>query len=317
MHWTTDPACPTSDVVTEVPALKGLHAKLYVQDHGTRATVWLGSANLTDAAFNTNVDVLVELTGSVYEVGVECVLARKGRKDDLSWLVEPHDLPEADGDADPEEELDPIEHHAYDLASCSFQVLCSEGTGGWTAELAIADWHPEPTITTTRPAPEPATEPLDPSRERASDVDEPCRRGHHAVCRRHVVDRRGNPQRPRESRHSRRPRRPAKVGDRSGNPVARRLHAVPGGVARLRHLWLGRCWWRRRQPASTRGSRASVSTGCWRICSRRRLAILSGSPRSTKRSDALRRDPRFDSIVPHDFTQLWQAVYTSRKAAIG
>lgn len=97
----------SDDTGVEAPSLKGLHAKFYVQDHGARATVWLGSANLTDAAFSTNVDLLVELTGSVQDVGVECVLAQKGRKDvnqyrhidprngRLRWLLEDLDAASA------------------------------------------------------------------------------------------------------------------------------------------------------------------------------------------------------------------------------
>lgn len=132
----------SDDTGVEAPSLKGLHAKFYVQDHGARATVWLGSANLTDAAFSTNVDLLVELTGSVQDVGVECVLAQKGRKDDLSWLVEPHELPDDGGEVDPEEGIDSMAQHAYDLASSSFDIRCEEHPGGWTAQLTITGFNP-------------------------------------------------------------------------------------------------------------------------------------------------------------------------------
>lgn len=52
-------------------ALSGLHAKLYVADVGWDAHVWTGSANATNAAFNQNVEFLVELVGKRSVCGVE------------------------------------------------------------------------------------------------------------------------------------------------------------------------------------------------------------------------------------------------------
>ena len=43
--------------------LAGLHAKLFVEDDGWNASVYTGSANATDAAFNRNVEFLVQLRG--------------------------------------------------------------------------------------------------------------------------------------------------------------------------------------------------------------------------------------------------------------
>lgn len=53
--------------------LIGLHAKVFAYEQGERARLFLGSANATAAAFNSNVEVLVELTGSVTELGIDCL----------------------------------------------------------------------------------------------------------------------------------------------------------------------------------------------------------------------------------------------------
>lgn len=53
----------------------GLHAKAYVADQGWRASVWVGSANATDAAFSRNVEFLVELEGAKSAIGVDACLA--------------------------------------------------------------------------------------------------------------------------------------------------------------------------------------------------------------------------------------------------
>jgi hypothetical protein len=52
-------------------ALYGLHAKLYVADAGWKARVWTGSANATNAAFERNVEFLVELGGKKGRCGID------------------------------------------------------------------------------------------------------------------------------------------------------------------------------------------------------------------------------------------------------
>jgi hypothetical protein len=55
-------------------ALYGLHAKLYVADAGRKARVWTGSANATNAAFERNVEFLVELGGKKGYCGIDSLL---------------------------------------------------------------------------------------------------------------------------------------------------------------------------------------------------------------------------------------------------
>lgn len=51
--------------------LVGLHAKVFAFEVGRRARLFLGSANATGAAFDSNVEILVELVGSVEDLGIE------------------------------------------------------------------------------------------------------------------------------------------------------------------------------------------------------------------------------------------------------
>lgn len=141
----------TEDIALAAPGMRGLHAKFYVQDHGASATMWLGSANLTGGAFGANVDILVELTGAKEYVGVDRVINKRGRKDDLSWIVEAHPLPEHDNaESDPEEWISPIESHAYDIASKRLTITYSLGEerdgGPWTAELVVGDLEEHPDV---------------------------------------------------------------------------------------------------------------------------------------------------------------------------
>ena len=51
-----------------------LHAKLYVSESGWDAHIWTGSANATDAAFERNVELLVELVGPRKRFGIDALM---------------------------------------------------------------------------------------------------------------------------------------------------------------------------------------------------------------------------------------------------
>jgi hypothetical protein len=71
--------------------LRGLHAKVYAADRGHHASVWVGSANATGAAFGKNVEFLVELEGSKWHCGVDAVLRGNGREgESLEALLKPY-----------------------------------------------------------------------------------------------------------------------------------------------------------------------------------------------------------------------------------
>jgi hypothetical protein len=85
--------------VADQPAansLSGLHAKLFVADDGWNAHVWTGSANATTAAFEHNVEFLVQMTGKKSKLGVDTVLGEGGTEANLRSLLvpfEPQDQP--------------------------------------------------------------------------------------------------------------------------------------------------------------------------------------------------------------------------------
>lgn len=67
-------------VEASAPALRGLHAKLYVADCGWHARIWTGSANATQAAFSANVEFLVELRGKRADIGIDALLKQEAQK---------------------------------------------------------------------------------------------------------------------------------------------------------------------------------------------------------------------------------------------
>ncbi|HZH79211.1 MAG TPA: phospholipase D family protein, partial [Archangium sp.] len=86
---------------TEVPAAseyreaRGLHAKIYLAEHGWDATLWTGSANATRAAFGKNVELLIQLRGRRSQIGIEPLLDRSGKNGGLFRLLQPYTPSEA------------------------------------------------------------------------------------------------------------------------------------------------------------------------------------------------------------------------------
>ncbi|MPY12097.1 phospholipase D family protein [Arthrobacter bussei] len=71
--------------------LTGLHAKTVVTDHPRgRSTVVNGSANLTTAAWERNVEFNAVLTGPTVTCGVEAVLGRESKEPGLQMIMEPY-----------------------------------------------------------------------------------------------------------------------------------------------------------------------------------------------------------------------------------
>lgn len=98
--------------------LSGLHAKLYVADSGTRAHIWIGSANATDAAFNNNVEFLVELIGKKKLCGVGAMLYEATGQATFQSLLEAYHVPDSPVEVDPAlEKLErSLEDAKYQLA---------------------------------------------------------------------------------------------------------------------------------------------------------------------------------------------------------
>jgi hypothetical protein len=77
------------------PPPTGLHAKLYVADDGWNAHMWTGSANATSAAFDGNVEILVQLSGKRSKIGVDATLEGEKGRTGLRALLAPYAPPSA------------------------------------------------------------------------------------------------------------------------------------------------------------------------------------------------------------------------------
>jgi hypothetical protein len=102
------------------PPLVGLHAKLYVADDGPNARVWTGSANAGNAAFDGNVEFLVELRGKKSQCGIESILNPESGAGFGTML---QDYP-ADS---PPEAVDPVAERIEDLLTEAQSALASTG----------------------------------------------------------------------------------------------------------------------------------------------------------------------------------------------
>lgn len=82
--------------------LVGLHAKLFLFEDGQEARLFVGSANATSAAFQQNVEVLVELVGRTRDCGINALLGTEDdpRLETLRSLLEEYRVPDSIPEAD-------------------------------------------------------------------------------------------------------------------------------------------------------------------------------------------------------------------------
>jgi len=76
-----------------IPLSRGLHAKCYVIDNGWKASIWTGSANATQQAFNGNIEFLVELVGPKSKFGIDALLRKEAGKTGFADLLVPFSKP--------------------------------------------------------------------------------------------------------------------------------------------------------------------------------------------------------------------------------
>lgn len=107
----------------EVVAPHDLHAKLYIGERGWDASVWTGSANATHAAFDGNVEFLVELIGKRSKLGIDAFLAKHSGTVSIPDLLEQYQRsPEMEVDAESEELDAAIDSVRRDLAVLPWTV---------------------------------------------------------------------------------------------------------------------------------------------------------------------------------------------------
>lgn len=115
------------------PELFGLHAKVFVGERNKHAAVYIGSANATEAAFERNVEFLVELDGSRIRHGTKAV--RTLLQD--AHLLRPFKLGAEPAFEDPSEALQrTLERAAHELATGSLRGRVEPaGEGRWRTLL--------------------------------------------------------------------------------------------------------------------------------------------------------------------------------------
>lgn len=82
----------------------GLHAKTFVLDAGAQSVVITGSANLTGAAWNGNVEFAAVMEGPTREVGVAAVLDGTADAPGLARMLEDYQAPSVEGVSDAAQE---------------------------------------------------------------------------------------------------------------------------------------------------------------------------------------------------------------------
>ncbi len=112
------------------PLLSGLHAKLFVMDDGWKANVWTGSANATDAAFNTNVEFLVCLRGRLVDIGIDKLLDQEGGGTTFADLLQEYRV---------EEEPEPIDTTQEELEKKLREVRLALISGNLRAEITAIE----------------------------------------------------------------------------------------------------------------------------------------------------------------------------------
>ena len=130
-QWFEDGSNPDETEGPRGPAepIRGLHAKIFGFESEKQTTWFLGSANATGAAFRSNVELLLELTGPTQLVGIDKALG--GDDDDTGMRRLFRDYTDtADLDTD-KEDPDGFNALRREIASQGFVGTAFENEKGW------------------------------------------------------------------------------------------------------------------------------------------------------------------------------------------
>jgi hypothetical protein len=130
-QWFEDGSNPDETEGPRGPAepIRGLHAKIFGFESEKQTTWFLGSANATGAAFRSNVELLLELTGPTHLVGIDKALGGDGDDTGIRRLF--HDYDEStviDTDID---DADGFNALRREIASQGFVGTAFENEKGW------------------------------------------------------------------------------------------------------------------------------------------------------------------------------------------
>ena len=126
--------------------LVGLHAKVFAFEDEGHARLFLGSANATGPAFNSNVEILVELTGSIDALGIDRLC---GGTDDEPGLRDLFYDYRPGGTHEPDDETS-LDRWRHAVARLAIEGHVTEGGDGWAVTYRTTEPMPEPTGVTIR-----------------------------------------------------------------------------------------------------------------------------------------------------------------------
>jgi len=136
-----DPA--SSDSVEIAPSdaaeiLTGLHAKFYLFEQANDVRLFTGSANATTAAFNGNVEFLIELVADRRYYGIEAILRAVPGETRLIDLLQPYHAPESPVEPSLAEKLDDLLSDARrQLAAARFDAVVSPSGESFNVEVTL------------------------------------------------------------------------------------------------------------------------------------------------------------------------------------
>lgn len=118
----------------------GLHAKVFAFEVGDRARVFLGSANATGAAFTRNVEILVELIGSVETLGIDSLCDGTEDEPGLRSLFSTYARLELATDLEPETSL--LDGARRAIARLDVAAFVEESGTGWAVTYRSSEVMP-------------------------------------------------------------------------------------------------------------------------------------------------------------------------------
>ena len=123
--------------VSEQEQLSGLHAKLYVINHGWNASILTGSLNATNAGLDCNVEFMVELLGKRSVCGIDAVLTGAKDQSSLGALLQPYQRPTGAIPTDTAlRELEArVDAASRDIALVPFSLHATPVSGGYGLEV--------------------------------------------------------------------------------------------------------------------------------------------------------------------------------------
>lgn len=128
--------------------LAGLHAKVFAFEDGSGARLFVGSANATGAAFASNVEILLELTGPVDVLGIDRLCDGNDDEPGLRDLFRDYRRPPEPPPPAPDGSS--ADRWRKKIARLAYEGQVAESGDGWTVTYRTTEPMPEPDDVTIR-----------------------------------------------------------------------------------------------------------------------------------------------------------------------